>query len=364
MTLEPCIFCRGLDVARTREHVVQAAFGGSLTLPTEVCGDCNAAFSPLDKDLVEHVNLFVLGKVSSLLGFGLQEDAEAGVQLTARLGMKNGERGLAVRPPQLFQLPDGAWRFQGPSLTVLEVMRRELSGPTPNVSELVDTSTDSQLPVALAIVRTGPGQFLVRGPDVAKVRALANSIREHGLSFVAPLRTIEREPPQEVAVISIPTSFPVGQIARCLAKVALDYLCSLFTPSVALNAAFDPLRQFARYGEGSFVDFVTPAMLNHKQQEMARGYSHPDYHALVINQIKRDSRYIVAVQVILYGRATGIVRLSNTSLPLLPLGTWRVTYFNHAKRTFEHIVVPDDGLRCFVNIEAIVPGAGGFLKNE
>jgi hypothetical protein len=59
----------------------------------------------------------------------------------------------------------------------------------------------------------------------------------------------------------------------------------------------------------------------------------------------------------------GLVRLAATASPLLPPGTWRVTYFDHEQKTFEHLTVPDDGLRCFVNIEALVPGAGALMPN-
>lgn len=357
----PCIFCRAVDVERTREHVVQAALGGSLTLPTEVCADCNAAFSPLDKDLIEHVKLFALGRVDSLLRLGLQEDPGAGVRLTARLGMKGDETGLAVGLPQLFRSLDGAWHFHGPSVDALQRMARELSTPVVNVSEAVDVEEDGQAPVALAVVRTARRTFLVRGSDPAEVRTLAKTLREKGLQVSAPGEVKEWQPPPKVAPITVKSSFPVGSISRCLAKMSLNYVCSLFGTSVALNPAFDRLRKFARYGETSFIDFVTPALLDHTQQDAVRGYAHPTRHAVVLNQIEKDDRYWVAVQILLHGTAMGIVRLAATPGPILPPGTWRVTYFDHAVKSFEHLKVPDDGLRCFVNIEALVPGAGALL---
>ena len=363
MTGAPCIFCRAEGVTRTREHVVQAALGGSLTLPNEVCADCNATFSPLDKDLVEHVNLFALGRVSSLLGLGLQEDPDAGVRLTARLGMKGDEKGLAAAPPQFFRHPDGSWHFRGPSVEALQAMTRELATPQSSVTETVDGDEDGRAPSALAVVRTAPKRFLVRGSIASEVQALARRVRDQGLQLEFTGEVNEWVPPAQVAPINIKTSFPVGSIARCLAKMALEYVCSLFGTGVALDPAFDRVRRFARYGEGSFVDFVTPALLNHTQQDAVRGYAHPTRHTLVLNQIEKESLYRVAVWVILHGKAMGLVRLAATPAPLLPLGTWRVTYLDHAQRSFEHLTVPDDGLRCFVNIEAIVPGAGSLVES-
>jgi hypothetical protein len=130
-----------------------------------------------------------------------------------------------------------------------------------------------------------------------------------------------------------------------------------------LRTDLDKLSGFvssANYEMGSFIDFVTPALLNQSQQHAVRGYSHPARHTLVLNQIEKGSLHRVAVWIILHGKAMGFVRLSATSAPVLPLNTWRVTYFDHEKRTFEHLTVPDDGLRCFVNIEALVPGAGAL----
>jgi HNH endonuclease len=363
MTLAPCIFCRALNVERSREHVVQAALGGSLTLPNEVCDECNATFSPLDKDLIEHANLFALGRVSSLLGLGLQEDPDAGVRLTARLGVKGDEKGLVAAPPQFFRHHNGSWQLRGPSTEALQAMTRELAAPQADVTESVDSDEEGKAPSALAVVRTAPATFLVRGSIASEVQALAKTLREQGLQLEVTDDVDEWVPPTQVRPIDIKTSFPVGNISRCLAKMALDYICCLFGSDVALDRAFDRVRRFARYGEESFIDFVTPAILHRTQQDGVRGYAHPARHALVLNQIETESLYRVAVSVVLYGKAMGIVRLAATSTPILPLGTWRVTYFNHEQRTFEHLTVPDDGLRCFVNIEALVPGAGELLED-
>jgi hypothetical protein len=361
VTVAPCIYCRVVEAARTREHVVQASFGGALTLPTEVCADCNAAFSPLDKDLVEHVDLFARGRVKHLLGLGLQEDPGAGVQLTARLGMRGEEKGLAAAPPQLFRGPDGVWHFRGASSEALEALARELSSPVANVSERVDVDEDSKAPIALAVIRTAPGTFLVRGTNAAEVQDLARSMRETGMQVVLDGEARPWVPPAEVAPITIKTSFPVGSISRCLSKVALNYACALFGTAFVLDPAFDRVRSFARYGEVGFMEFVSPSMLDQSQQDAVRGYSDPSRHALALNQVLLDGLYRIAVQIVLYGKAIGIVRLSATPEPLLPLRTWRVSYFDHAKRTFEHLTVPDDGFRCFANIDALVPGATASL---
>ena len=69
----------------------------------------------------------------------------------------------------------------------------------------------------------------------------------------------------------------------------------------------------------------------------------------------RASRCRIGVSVVLYGRPVAFVRFVPSPIPILPPNTWRVTYFDYEARSFEHRRVPDDGLRCFVNLAAIVP---------
>jgi hypothetical protein len=205
--------------------------------------------------------------------------------------MKGEERGLAATPPQFFRHPDGSWQCRGPSVEVLHAMAAELAVPTSNVTEVVDAADHGSAPVALAVVRTGPSKYLVRGSDGDAVRTLAATLREQGIQIALSAEAQEWVPPAKMAPILIETSFPVGNISRCLAKMALNYVCHLFGAEVILNAAFDRVRRFARYGDGSFIDLVTPAMLDHTQQDAIRGYSHPARHALVLNQVQSNSMY-------------------------------------------------------------------------
>ena len=120
----PCIYCRSDTPHRTREHVLQAGFGGVATLPVEVCADCNAAFSAPDKDLIEHVDLFARRKASALSGLGFLEDVAAGVRLSVILRLESG--GDIVRLlPQAYRDPGGIWRFVGADEVSL---RRGLEG--------------------------------------------------------------------------------------------------------------------------------------------------------------------------------------------------------------------------------------------
>jgi hypothetical protein len=343
--------------------VLQAALGGSLTLPTEVCDECNAAFSPLDQDLVNFADIFIRGRVTKLLGLGLQEDP-SGVLISARHGLKGPEQGLAVTLPQAFRLPDGTWAFRAGSRAALDAMFQELATPARDVSTDVVPPVAGAVPAALAVVRTGPSKFLVRGSNATDVDGLRRRLQEEGLKTTYVGDAQEWIPPDRVSPINIRFEIPVTRLARVLAKVALNYVCSLFGPQTVLRAEFDPIRRFARYGEGAFVDFVSLAILDHEQREEPNPFAHPARHALVLLEAPTESIYRAGVKVVLYGRAVAFVHLGSSLAPLLPPGTWRVTYFHHQQKTFEHLRVPVDGLRCFVNLIAIVPEAADLLQES
>jgi hypothetical protein len=364
MTEAPCIYCRELDVPRTEEHVLQDAFQRSLTLPTEVCGSCNSYFSVSDQHLVEYANVFIRSQVLKLFGLGLQEDPTTGVRLSSRVVMKGPQKGLVAATPQMFRHPDGTWQFRGKSVNLLQQMMKELASPTEKVKEQVGPSEPGKPPVALAVVRTAEKTFLVRGENQQEVSELAAKLRSAGLPVVFSGTVSEWVPPPKPPSVVTTNQIPVGSISRSLAKVALNYVCSLFGTDVALDPAFDGLRRFARYGEGSFLDFVSPAMLDEEQRDAPNPFLHPDRHALVLIQPPDGAMYRLGVQVMLYGKPVGMVRMSRTAQPILPLGTWRVTYFDHVKKTVEHLRIPDDGFRCFVNIEAVVPGAAAMLRRQ
>jgi hypothetical protein len=335
--------------------------GASLILSTEVCAACNAAFSPLDQDLVEHVEIFTRGRVTKLLGLGLQDDPTTGVRLSARLGLHGEERGLSVSPPQVFQLPDGSWQFRGGSTDVLATMIEEIGRPVAKVHETVDVSSDG-LPVALAVVRTGPGAYVVRGAKAAEVRALAARLRAEGMRPTHLGAPAQWTPPERVQPISRGVEIPVGRISRAAAKVALNYVCSTLGAESALRTEFDPLRRFARDGEGAFLDFVSLALLDQYQREAVNVFAHPSRHALVLAEVHDGAQYQTGVQIVVFGQPFAVVRMGSAPYPMLPPRTWRVTYFDHEKKTFEHLRIPDDGPRCFVNIDSVVPGASALLS--
>ena len=56
--------------------------------------------------------------------------------------------------------------------------------------------------------------------------------------------------------VEVSTSVSFGARARVLVKMTLNYLCYRLGPSAVLAPAFDPMRRYARYGEGRLASFV------------------------------------------------------------------------------------------------------------
>ena len=351
----PCIYCRSDTPHRTREHVLQAGFGGVATLPVEVCADCNSAFSAADKALIDHVDLFARGSVKSLSGMGLLEDPDAGVRLSVILRLEGG-KDIARLPPQAYRHPSGTWNFVGADQNGLAALRRDISQPTSQVVVQHELDDDGLLPIPLTIVRTAPSTFLVRGTDPAEVERFAEKLRTTGLKI--DFEGTPTASPQFQPKVGRRTSFPVGEVSRAFAKVALNYVCFLFGPEIALRAEFDPVRRLARFDEGEFGDIVVLAIMTDELRG-PNAYADPKRHALVLQELEQDGRFRVAFQATLHGYSMGLVRFPPTAERMLPPGTWRVSYFDHVAKSVEHLKVPDDGLRCFANIEVIMPGFSG-----
>jgi hypothetical protein len=353
MTTFPCIYCSREEVPRTREHVLQDAFGATAVLEQEVCGDCNASFSALDKDFVDAVNFFHLGKhMMRRLGLGRATNEE-GIEVWTRLRRD----GLAEHPPQLYELPSGEWRFLGRRPDDLDVMARELAATDEQVSIESRVSASSEQRPALAILRSAPRKYLVEGTDGARVAELIAKLKESGLRLTreGPDRTTETD--GTGPTIRHDTALSLDRLARALAKIALNYVSYRLGVEVALERGFDDVRAFARYGTGNWLDFVTPALLGGLGDTPAAPFLVGEEHVLVLMR-GRDGTPAErgGVLVTVGGKFIGTVHLQpKGAQPALPRGTWLVSRCDVAAGTWEDLTMPADALRAFIN-----PGALGL----
>lgn len=337
-----------MAVPRTREHVLQAAFGAVATLATEVCADCNASFSAIDKEFVDAVNFYHLGK-NMLRGLGFGTTMHDGHRVLARMRSD----GLGEFPPQLFEVKPNEWRFLGHSEEQAQKMFAELGDPTTlQISESIVPSEEGT--PRLAIVRSKPRTYLVRGADAGSVANLARRLRTQGLQpdWVGTPQggTSDDSPPP----INYPTALHFEPYCRALAKVALNFVCYRFGAVTALKSEFDELRTFARSGGNPF-GHVLPTLLNHSIEDSGAAYFAPRHHGLLLVKIGADEREREAVFVVLGGKTVARVDLTRGGGGL-PRNAWiLLSRFDAEQRTADDFTLPGDMPRAMIN-----PGADGL----
>jgi hypothetical protein len=347
--MQPCIYCRRLDVARTEEHVLQEALGATKVLPHEVCGDCNAAFSRLDKDFIDAVEFVHLGRnVRRRLGVGLA--VHDGVALRTRL--RND--GLAEHPSQFYESAPGTWQFLGTNEDALRVMLAELAEPRTLRVKAKVCPADSARPV-LSIMRSAPRTYLVEGTNEPRVTAFLDEVSTRGLRVdrmgLPSAREIEGHGPP----IKHDLQLDFRRMGRAMAKVALNFVGYRLGADVALSPTFDALRAFARHDEGDLWAFVKPALLTGGDTKLATMLTTGKEHALVLLRAMQDAGPREVVFVIIAGRYVGMVNLQPEGAPAggLADGTWLISRCDPDDHRWDDMRIPDDAPRAFVNPAAL-----------
>jgi len=310
----PCIYCRAEDVPRTREHVLQDSFGGTLILRDEVCAACNSEFSSLDKQLVVYARFLEDRDAFRYVGIGFQLDPEIGMKVPIRYGRKGAEDGLSICPPTILRLKDGSFRYRGPA-EALDPMMAELRMPNAGVRLLSEEIANDDVPVATSIVRSRPNTFFVVGSDAKMVGILGDEIRKNGLDGFKGEQT-ESTRPSQIPAIQMKGEIPIGGISRALTKVALNFLCHVFGPEKALEGHFDPARRYARFGEGTF-----RGRLRFPDDHLEGGLSQADpeqFHAILLKQEIDDKVFVVDAEIVIRGIRLGVIRLASGTKEIIP----------------------------------------------
>ena len=349
MSLLPCIYCRRAEVPRTREHVLQYAFGASATLPTQVCAECNSAFSAIDKCFVEGVQFFHTHKnMLRGLGYGRVMRPD-GIAVVAR----RRPDGMGEFPPQMFQSSPTTWTFTGHRYEDHARMLSELAEPSQLSLSTRVVAADEGWP-SLTIIRSSPRTFLIQGTDATEVERFCGKIAAQGMKpdWVGEPNTTATEdnPP-----IHIPTELPLDTYSRAMAKIALNYVCYRAGAEVALRSEFDAVRAFARIGEGNWFDFVVPTLLNHELLDYGGAFFAASHHGVLLFKGGKDGGRKEAAFIVIEGKTVGRVDLTHGAGGLT-VGTWiLLSRFDPEQRSVEDFTLPDDMPRAVVN-----PGALGL----
>lgn len=320
--------------------------GASATLPAEVCAECNSTFSSIDKSFLEAVGFYHTGE-NMLRGLGLGNVVlDDGTSVTARLRPD----GKGEYPPQLYESTPTEWKFLGHREEDFHQMLRELAEPATLTIKTRTLQPAEGVP-RLAVLRSAPRVYLVQGVEQETVERFAAEVMANGMRpewTNQPMeRSTNRAPP-----IQYNTALSLDTFCRCMAKVALNFVCYRLGVNAALRSEFDRVRRFARYGEGTFVDFAVPTVLNHTLVDAAAPFVTREHHALILHAGSADEGPREAVFIAIRGKTIGRLDLTRNQ-PALPAGTWLLTRFNTAHRSVEDLTLPDDMYQAILDPVAI-----------
>jgi len=333
--------------------VLQAALGAKAVLGNQVCGDCNSAFSSIDKSFLDALGFYSTGgNYFQSLGLGEMEGSD-GTLVVARV-LPNGS---AFFPPQIYTSAEaGEFKVQCSVAEDIDRLHRELAEPlTLKVSTEV-VSVKKGRP-AVAIIRAAPRKYLVRGTNAKEVERFANELRTVGLPFAETFGERQARPIAPTPV-TYETALKLDPYCRAMCKVALNYVCHRLGPEIALMAEFDAVRAFARHGTGHFADFVVPTLLNHELQDSLDAFTRQEHHGLFLTHSDEVEAMFIGIE----GKCVGRVDLTKGGRSGLPRGTWLLTRFDWKAGTTQDFSLPQDMPRALLNPEVL--GLGDIWPKE
>lgn len=347
LTQGGCLYCNDNTRKRTSEHVLQKGFRTDMTLPDDVCTDCNSVvFSPLDKMLIEFVRLYAYATHPDVIGGRtLLQDGHSlwlddeGIWLTVRIDRD----GRPIVFTQLVYLAEDRVHVtldnSNPPVDIeaeLGRVRAELANPERLQLNAVihAVPTDDDRPkVQPALVRSAPFVYQLRAASTEEAESLRARVVS-GAAFANPRIQGTPEARSQQVKVEKRIVFNMGGISRAVAKSALNLVCKALGPSVARDPAFDAVRGFALGLEpaGGFERFVTLLKPGELDQ-----FAEPDRHTLMLTVADRPM-----VVVSLYGRPFAVVRLTLEPSTVLSRDALVAASFDYKNKKSELVRMADD----------------------
>lgn len=348
----PCLHCGDEIRPRTSEHVLQKGFGTNLTLPDDVCGDCNTrVFSPLDDRLVKFVRINLcwdhpdVRAERTILqeGLGLFLDEPSNTWVSVLIDRKDN----LVIPPQVVFPGENRVRFVADGnrnadyKPLLNALREELREPS-CLDIKVEIRGDLRPALQPALVRTGRRKFLLRAPSEESARELHAAIDSGQL-----LTDWQRQGTESGKTlnpeIQLRASWYFGDVARAIAKTAVNFACVALGPIVARDPLFDTVRQFILHSDGSdfarFVIFLFGDTVAGDAVAFPQSLARAGHHTLLF----AIDDGVPIVMVVLYQRPFAVIRLSETPHPaLFKPATVALGLFDYRSKTHRILKLRDN----------------------
>jgi hypothetical protein len=350
ITQAGCLYCEDTTRKRTSEHVLQKGFGSDLTLPDDVCTDCNSVvFSPLDKMLIEFVRLYAYATHPDVIGGRtLLQDGHSlwlddeGVWLTVRIDRD----GRPIVFTQLVFLADDRVHVTLDNSKPPVDIEAELARVKAELADLARlelkpvihtvASDDDRPKVQPALVRSAPFVYQLRAASTEEADALRARVLA-GTAFANPRIQGQPEARSHQVKVEKRVEINMGGIARAVAKTALNFVCRALGPHVARRAEFDELRAFALGNKppGDFERFVSLLPADAGLDQLAE----PGRHTLMLSVADRP-----LVMLSLYGRPFAVVRLTQEPSMVLSRDALVAASFDYKNKTSEILRLADDPL--------------------
>jgi hypothetical protein len=307
-----CIYCRG--TGSSKEHVAPASIGGNCTIRC-VCEACNGILSTVDKGVGEHSPV-ALSRIANTpaTAFSTHLDSRASIvseslgQVTVRVG---NQMDTQVRP-QLF--------LDGNRIQFVVMDRKALQELLNFIGKRITKGTLVETYIRIEENQKLPCYCMTRSND-AVVTASSN---EEGLSLLRLLENNwENIQSQSASTQEQVTSYPQPSVLiemvfkpndefRGVAKFAFETLALLSGPKTALEARFNPIRNYI-LGDVRLVEVPQGEVsVDTRFVQRLTGEGHMKFtetHAVLLS----SSRQGLVAHVTLYGQNQYVVKLADST---------------------------------------------------
>jgi len=341
-----CIYCLLPQATFSKEHVLQFALGGSLTLTDCVCAKCNTGFSMIDNQLSDYSVVSIARVAMGPAGrkkkeaaskySNLMVDPTTGLMLDVRLKQQ-------YRPELKPQFIIGKDRktihfatdpalscgvYQTDFTNFLDALDKFGIGKVTIVTETWGYDLTPR------VVQESATYFYARAATTADGQRLLNFLADPAKNAALRSQIGSVTTGQSKQMVNSGIRMDTEMTFRAVAKIALNYLAKQRGASVVLEARFNPIRSFILNGLPGFKPDTNP-FIHMPRLESKPFKALPNTHFVTL--MKSNRRIFAYIS--FYEHFDFLVDLGPAIAKDEPVES--LTFFNHTDRTTMEISVAD-----------------------
>lgn len=244
-----CLYCGELR-PRGREHVLQSALGGNLTLP-DVCDDCNNSFSAIDRALAESLDVGIARAAKTptsmpvrLGGEHFLREAHGGLMCDAKVGNQM----VAELFPQLHWTGKADVSFSCADRKQLDEFF-ELLEHLKKKGQLEDSYvkiTDAKFMSVPRMVMDRENRVFVRAANMKEGAELVRFVDQNLALLRSTLGAGTVFEEKAKPTVHVTSRYVPNDVNRAAAKSIFNYVASVFGVLFARSSEFDAVRDYIR----------------------------------------------------------------------------------------------------------------------